>query len=194
MNGEIHGERNMKTSIKITGIALCAALIFCLLGCGAEKSVPVTDNDVSVTDNDVSANEDAASFELIDSDGGTVTLSDYSDKKLIMINMFESWCGPCAAEMPELEKLYNDYKERGFVILGVYTGSSEESEVRELVGETGVTYPVLKDASGSLAAFDTGYVPTTVFMRPDGTVLGDEPVVGAKSYEEWETIVLGYLG
>lgn len=177
----------MKKIVKMIGLTLCAALVFCLLGCGAGTSAPVTDDGGS-------ADGVKASFELVDADGGKVGLSDFADKKLIMINMFESWCGPCAAEMPELEKLYNDYKERGFVILGVYTGNSEESEVRELVGETGVTYPVLKDASGSLSAFDTGYVPTTVFLRPDGTVLGDEPTVGAKSYGEWEALVLGYLG
>ncbi len=177
----------MKTSVRIIGLALCAALIFCLLGCGAEKSAPADGSGVS-------SDGDKASFELVGADGGKVGLSDFADKKLIMINMFESWCGPCAAEMPDLERLYNDHRDRGFVILGVYTGSSEESEVRELVAQTGVTYPVLKDASGSLSAFDTGYVPTTIFLRPDGTVLGGEPTIGAKSYEEWASLVLGYLG
>src|SRR5947209_9223682 len=56
-------------------------------------------------------------FELADVGGNTVELSEaIRGKKLVMINFWASWCGPCRVEMPSFEKLYNDEKDHGFII------------------------------------------------------------------------------
>ena len=107
-----------------------------------------------------------------------------------MINMWESWCGPCVNEMPDLQKLYTKYKDSGFLILGVT--SSEISEAKSVVTQKRITYPILIRSS-EFERFQTGYVPTTVFIDNAGNVLSPEPYVGGKSYSEWETVILSYL-
>lgn len=133
---------------------------------------------------------DRFNFTTTDVDGNTVSLSDYSNAKVIMINMWETWCGPCVNEMPDLQRLYTNYKSRGFLILGAT--ASEKSEIRSTVRSLGVTYPIIM-RNYQFNKFDTGYVPTTVFIDGDGYVLSSEPYVGGRSYAEWERILLSYL-
>lgn len=129
-------------------------------------------------------------FTTTDVNGNSVSLADYSYAKVIMINMWETWCGPCVNEMPDLQRLYAKYKDKGFLILGAT--NSEASDIRLVQLRTGVKYPIIM-RNAQFDRFETGYVPTTVFIDSDGYVLSPEPFVGGKSYEEWEQILLGYL-
>lgn len=130
-------------------------------------------------------------FRTTDINGNSVSFSDYNKARVIMFNMWEPWCGPCVGEMPELEKLYENYKDKGLVIVGIT--SSSETEVKYVLSEKGITYPVIFSSS-DFNRFSTGYVPTTVFMDSQGNVLNSEDLVGAKSYSAWEKLVLKYLG
>ena len=91
-----------------------------------------------------------------------------------MINFWEPWCPPCVREMPDLEKLYQDYRGQGLLILGVYSTPGMEDEVDAVVTQTGVSYPILQDTE-AFEAFRTGYVPTTIFVDSRGHVLQREP-------------------
>jgi thiol-disulfide isomerase/thioredoxin len=130
------------------------------------------------------------SFSTTDMRGNSVTLDNYSDAKLIMINIWEPWCGPCVREMPDLQKLYDNYKSKGFLILGV--ASSPAEDVNSVVSDFGITYPILA-RSDHFNAFATGSVPTTVFLDSEGYVLTPEPFVGSRSYEAWEDITIELL-
>ena len=129
-------------------------------------------------------------FTTTDMSGNTVSLANYSDAKLIMINMWEPWCGPCVREMPDLQKLYDNYKSKGFLILGA--ASSTPSEVNEVVRDLGITYPII-NCNTDFNVFYTGSVPTTVFIDGDGYVLTPDPIVGSRSYDVWEGIMLELL-
>lgn len=139
-------------------------------------------------------NEDGSkfTFSTTDIDGNSVSIDDFSDAKLIMVNFWEPWCGPCVGEMPDLEKLYEEYKAEGFVILGIYSSSDMEDEAREVLDSCGTTYPVLNYVS-SMEPFTTEYVPTTVFLDGTGNVLTDEPIVGGQSYDDWKEMIEEYL-
>ena len=128
-------------------------------------------------------------FSTTDINGRSVTLEDYSDAKVIMVNLWEPWCGPCVGEMPELQKLYTNYKDKGLVILGVY-GTEEDPQA--VVKETDVTYPILRRTE-DFASFETDYVPTTFFVDGEGHLLSAQPVIGYQSYAEWEATILNYL-
>lgn len=128
-------------------------------------------------------------FSTTDINGQTVTLSDFGDAKVIMVNLWEPWCGPCVGEMPELQKLYTNYKDKGLVILGVY-GTEEDAQA--VVRQTGVTYPILRRTE-DFASFETDYVPTTFFVDGEGHLLSAQPVIGSQSYAKWEATVLNYL-
>ena len=105
-----------------------------------------------------------------------------------MINFWEPWCGPCVGVMPELEQMYLD---RGgeLLILGVYW---TEDGAAEVLSETGVTYPVILFDS-AFQRYQTGYVPTTIFVDPGGHVIG-QPYVGARSGADWNELVTKMIG
>ena len=108
-----------------------------------------------------------------------------------MINFWEPWCGPCVGEIPDLEKLYEDYKDMGFQIIGVYSETAMEGEVDQIIRDSGVTYPILHYSS-EFDKFQTGYVPTTIFVDGEGhilTVQGEDSVVGSKTYNDWAKII-----
>ena len=129
------------------------------------------------------------SFSTTDINGSPVSMSTYSGSKVIIFNMWEPWCGPCVREMPDLQKLYDNYKSKGLLVVGVY---STEENAKSTVESNGITYPIIRKSS-EFNAFDTGYVPTTIIVDGQGNILTGEPIIGAKSYSDWESTVAPYL-
>ena len=83
-----------------------------------------------------------ADFALTDLQGKTWTLQALRGK-VVLVNFWATWCQPCRKEMPDLDALYQRFKDQGFVILGI---SDEESgKVKQLLGERSVAYPILLD-------------------------------------------------
>ena len=86
-------------------------------------------------------------------DGDSLKLSDFSDKVLI-VNIWATWCGPCRQEMPELIKMSNEYKARGLVVLGLattYNEQNDQTHVKEYIAAQKVPYKIIWD-DGTLAA------------------------------------------
>ena len=127
-------------------------------------------------------------FSTTDRDGNAWDQTAFADNRVVMVNFFEPWCGPCISEMPELERLYQDYKDKGVLLIGVYI---TEEGMESVLAETGVTYPILHYTE-AFDALQTGYVPTTVFFNSTGEIVG-ETEIGAHSYEEWAAILDGLL-
>lgn len=122
-------------------------------------------------------------LELTDQFGNTHTLSDYKGK-VIFLNFWATWCGPCRNEMPDIQKLYEEYSEQGgdaeVVILGIAgPGIGQEGSAEEIAGfmeENGYTYPVLMDESGEMfTQYGISAFPTTFMIDKDGNVYGYVP-------------------
>src|SRR6185436_18464309 len=82
----------------------------------------------------------------------SLKLSDFSDKVLV-VNIWATWCGPCRMEMPELVKMSNEYKSRGLVVLGLATTYNEQNDpqrVKDYVKSQNVPYQIIWD-DGTLA-------------------------------------------
>lgn len=169
-----------------------AVLMFFALCCSAAAE---TQTDEKTPD------ESDLSFSLLGLDGEFYTEELLSENELTMVNFWESWCGPCIREMPELEKLYQNYKEKGLNIVGVVSlcnveydelwdisGVDTDGAINEIIEATGVTYPIMVNIYSQLEEFETGSLPTTVFLDSTGNVVG-EPKIGARSYEDWAKIV-----
>ncbi|MBO4746589.1 MAG: TlpA family protein disulfide reductase [Clostridiales bacterium] len=130
-------------------------------------------------------------FKTTDLNGNEITENVFVGHKVTMINFWEPWCGPCVAEMPELEKLYEAYKDQGFQIIGVFSASDQMDEVNQVISDAGITYPIANYVS-EFDRFQTGYVPTTIFVDENGKLYpvsngyGDNVIVGSASYEQWE--------
>lgn len=121
----------------------------------------------------------APDFELTDQFGNTHTLEDYKGKT-IFLNFWATWCPPCRAEMPDIQKLYEEYSTEGeeaLIILGVAApgigNETTEEGVARFMEENGYTYPVLMDTSGELTMkYGISAYPTTFMIDRDGNVFG----------------------
>jgi thiol-disulfide isomerase/thioredoxin len=109
--------------------------------------------------------------------GETLRLSDLQGQVVVM-NFWASWCGPCVAEMPAFERVYNEYRDRGVTFLGIDT-QDRELAARAFVDRIGVTYPLTTDETGRLAvefevieANGVFLLPSTVFLDRNGRPVG----------------------
>jgi thiol-disulfide isomerase/thioredoxin len=112
----------------------------------------------------------APAFEVEQLDGTTFRLADHVGREVVILNFFATWCGPCKAEMPELDRLAREMAGRPVTILAV-DAEEKRDLVKAFVGGLGVTFPVAVDDSGAvLKQFGVDSFPTTVFIAPDGTI------------------------
>lgn len=111
-------------------------------------------------------------FELTTLDGKQAKLSQYRGKKVIL-NFWATWCPPCNAEIPDLEKFYSDFKDKDTVILGVDLTQSEKSQesVSAFVRTNKITYPVLLDKDGTAAdTYRILSIPTSFIIDTKGII------------------------
>ena len=92
--------------------------------------------------------------------------------QVVLVNLWATWCAPCRFETPFLQSLYEDYRERGFEIVGISVDDAGfEDVVREFTGEHGVTYTILRDPEmGAMDAFHAVGLPATYLIDRDGTI------------------------
>ena len=101
-------------------------------------------------------------------DGGEFTLSDH-EGKVILLNFWATWCGPCVGEMPAFEKLQETYGE-DLVLLAVNSGE-DEGTVKAFLEENGYTFPVALDPRYEVALlYPSDSIPYTVIIGADGKV------------------------
>ena len=137
-----------------------------------------------------------------DLDGNSYTLGElFAQNDLTMINVWGTFCGPCIREMPDLEELYEDYRDEGFGIVGLtsdlydFDGNilpGALADAKDIVKENGITYPILGETSEMENYLYSQYVPVTFFVDRNGNFIG-ESFVGSRDYDEWESIVVEYL-
>ena len=98
------------------------------------------------------------SFELLDLDGNSVRLADHLGKEVVYLDFWASWCAPCQAQMPQLEALYQRYRERGFVVFGVAMDDpTTVGQVAPAAHRVGATFPILLDSQGrAVTLFNPG--------------------------------------
>lgn len=110
----------------------------------------------------------APNFALEDMDGSTWRLSELRGK-VVLLNFWATWCGPCRQEMPHLEKLHRMFSEEGLVLLGVNEESL--SQVREYLDEEGITFPNLHTPDGQVfRQYGVNALPTSLIVDRHGRV------------------------
>ncbi len=110
-----------------------------------------------------------AGFELADLQGNIIHFESLRGK-VIFMNVWATWCPPCIAEMPGIQKLYDsvDTSKIAFVMLSVDQGGQEK--VKKFINRKGYTFPVYTPLSGIPAAFQSSAIPTTFILSPEGTL------------------------
>ena len=128
-------------------------------------------------------------FMTVDAEGNEWTDRAFADARLTMLNLWAYWCPPCVGELPDLQKLSENYPD--LQILGVSLEDYEQDNIRTME-ELGVSYPTIRLTESLDREMNTGYIPTTIFVNSDGHIVGDV-YVGSKTYAQWAAIVEKYL-
>jgi len=90
--------------------------------------------------------------------------------RVVMVNFWATWCGPCRQEMPHLDRLYQKYKSSGFVLLGVNV-DDDARKAADVAAKLGVTFPMLLDTDKAVSKlYDLSTMPSTVIIDRDGKV------------------------
>ena len=90
--------------------------------------------------------------------------------RVVMINFWATWCGPCRQEMPHLNSLYQKYRASGFVLLSVNV-DDDTRNAADVAAKLGVTFPVLLDTDKQVSRrYDLATMPSTVLIDRDGKV------------------------
>lgn len=149
----------------------------------AKETLPETEpaqtEAVEETTEEVKKPLPAVDFTLQDQFGNTHSLSEYKGKT-IFLNFWATWCPPCRAEMPDIQKLYETQDTKGdnaVIILGVaapnYGTEKDEQGIKDFLKDNGYTYPVLMDTSAELfEAYGIYSFPTTYMIDREGNVFG----------------------
>jgi cytochrome c biogenesis protein CcmG, thiol:disulfide interchange protein DsbE len=104
-----------------------------------------------------------------DMNGASVRLADYKGK-IIVLNFWATWCGPCQAEIPELVRTSAEYKDKGVVVLGISIDDTAET-LRAYAPQKKMNYPVLLMQDDVDQAYGPIFgVPVTFFIGRDGTI------------------------
>lgn len=152
--------------------------------------------DTSVNPEDVKS---VGKFETTGIDGKTYTEKVFSDYDLTLVNVFTTWCSPCVKEIPELQELYKEMKEKGVGVAGVVLDTTDEkgNQDEEAVKKAGILqektkaeYPFLMPdttmMNGRLQGISA--FPETFFVDKDGNIVGDT-YTGSHTLDEWKEIV-----
>lgn len=174
-------------TVKIGGILMIFMGILMLTGKmnAVSGALSSTETQEEATETEPEEEEEAAEevktipaidFTLKDQYGNTHTLSDYKGKT-VFLNFWATWCSPCRAEMPDIQKLYEEFQQEDVVILGVAAPNlgREKSEegIKGFLEENGYTYLVVMDTEAEVfQAYGINSFPTTFMIDKDGNVFG----------------------
>ncbi|HLR02805.1 MAG TPA: TlpA disulfide reductase family protein [Virgibacillus sp.] len=122
----------------------------------------------------------APDFELETIDGESVKLSDYRGQKVI-VNFWATWCPPCRAEIPDLQKVY-DNTDVEILAVNLTDTESDEGKVKPFVDDFEMTFPVLMDQESDVATtYEVAAYPTSYMIDSDGHI--QFVAMGAMNYE-----------
>ena len=178
---------------------LCFFSVFVLIGCLGGQTNDTSSGKKSrkrssALHQEMAIGSEAPDFTAKLNNGETFTLSDKKGQ-VILLNFWATWCPPCKAEMPDIQKLYEKSSTEGedaVIVLGVAAPNmgqeGSEEEIAAFMEEKGYTYPVLMDTEGELfASYGIMSFPTTFMIDRDGNVFGY--VSGMLSADMMDSIV-----
>ncbi len=112
--------------------------------------------------------------------GGNTGLADYKGK-IVLLNFWATWCMPCRAEMPGMEKLWQKYKEQGFVVVAVSNDEGSKKRVETFSKLLDLSFPILLDPEGEVNdLYKVSSMPTSFLIDGNGKIISR--IVGT---EEW---------
>ena len=165
----------MKRSLTLAALVLvCAANAVHPFHRGAEKGEEKKAGLLAVGD-------PAPEWKLADSAGKSHALADYKGR-VVVLDFWATWCGPCAKVMPKLDKLQKKYGERGLVVLGV--NSFETGDPVAMMKKKGLSYTLLLKGEELAATYGVASLPVIYVIGADGRVLYSHAGPDTKKLED----------
>lgn len=164
-----------------------AVLIFSLFGCASKSAPPAS---VQASTDGPSGMKEAAKrnpappFELKDSSGKVIRLEDYKGK-VVLLNFWATWCGPCKIEIPWFVDFQKNYKDRGFTVIGVALDDEGWEVVKPYIEAKQVNYPIavgspeVEQKYGGIEA-----LPTSFILDREGRIAATH--IGLVSKQQYE--------
>jgi peroxiredoxin len=158
----IKKEISMRNKYVLPTVAIFV-IVFWSLACGQKKAEPTG-----------MIGSEAAEFSLINLSGEEVTLDQFKGK-VIILNFWASWCGPCKMEIPDFIKMYNKHQRDGLEIIGITLSSGSAASIRQFAEKFGINYTVLTGDEKYLQDLTNKYggirgVPTTFLIDREGII------------------------
>ncbi|WP_238863706.1 TlpA disulfide reductase family protein [Kitasatospora sp. A2-31] len=180
--------------------ATAAAAALALTGCSSSGSSGSGDGQIgfvsakgsNISKAEVGHRQDAPDLSGNTLEGTPVKLADYRGK-VVVLNVWGSWCGPCRAEADDLQRVWEKYKDQGVQFLGINTRDPEIANAVRFEQEKGVTFPSLYDPAGTqLLKFPKGSlnpqsVPTTIVVDREGKLAAR--AVGGQTDDALESVL-----
>lgn len=143
-------------------VALCSV---CLPGAGQTSAAPASFQARTKVGQKMPA------FTVVDTTGRRFSIPELKGT-VVLVNFWATWCGPCRAEIPRLEKeIWQKYKSERFVVLGIAREQSQE-EISKFRDQQGITYPIAPDPHRDVyKLFADAGIPRNYLVGADGTIL-----------------------
>lgn len=155
----------------------------------SEDNGSTTSESVAVSDSSgVEIGKTAPDFELVTLKGESVKLSDYKGKKVIL-NFWATWCPPCKAEMPHMQKFYEENKEDGIEILAVNLTDidSGKESIESFVKDYELTFEIPLDQEGDIGRqYQAFTIPTSYLIDTNGVI--SNKIVGPMDEEMMKSL------
>lgn len=162
-------------------LLILVPVVITLIWAFAAKLSHVTEEKESLPP--IAAGQPAPQFSFPLMTGGDASLSDYRGK-LVLVNVWATWCPPCIEEMPDMQNLYAQMKREGlpFEILGVSIDALGADPVKKWVDRFNITFPILLDPRGAIKKlYRTTGVPETFVIDPQGVLV--QKIVGPRKWD-----------
>ncbi len=126
----------------------------------------------------------APAWTLKDLDGKTVSLADFKGK-VVVLDIWATWCPPCRAEIPHFIELQNEWKDKGVTVVGMSVDSTGAADVAKFAKDHGMNYPIVMADEATPTAYgaDQG-IPTTVVIDKNGNIVASHLGLTEKSVFE----------
>ena len=166
----------------------CLGALLVLLGVACDSGYSdqkkSSGNAIAVRQAPPAMGSPAPDFQLIDLQGNWQALPDYRGK-VVLLNFWATWCGPCRVEMPSMERVYQDLKDEGFAILAISSDPQGSIVTRPFVASQGLTFPILHDSDYRVSgSYGVRTLPMSFLIDRNGTLT--QRVFGARDWNSAE--------
>jgi peroxiredoxin len=148
---------------------LLALAVSGMVALGCEKKENKNDN-TAANNHGVSESEKLPDFTLKTLAGDEVNLRGLEGQKVVVVNFWATWCGPCRHEIPDFNEVYSRYRARGVEFLGIAVDESPETVIPEFLAENPISYPVLMGSPDLTFRYGVRGLPTTFIIDRDGRI------------------------